>query len=175
EAVREIANRHQCDVLLSAGKYLDILPGGVNKGTTLKKLINAIDFPEDRVLVAGDTYNDHSLFETGYKGVAVGKSEPALLNAVDHMGHVFQATKEGAGGILEAMQHFESFRGYHPVREKEVKKKDISNKQLLMVYHRLPFDIVTENGKPKRVPPVAPMASSLRCSAFSIRAGRAYG
>src|SRR5690606_9458914 len=53
EAVREIAGRHQCDVLLSAGKYLDILPGGVNKGTTLKKLIKAIGFPEDHVLVAG--------------------------------------------------------------------------------------------------------------------------
>lgn len=156
QTVHEIASRHQCDVLLSAGKYLDILPGGVNKGTTLKKLIQAIGFPEDQVLVAGDTYNDYSLFETGYSGVAVGKSEPALLAAVDHMDHVFQATKEGAGGILEAIQHFEPFRGYYPVREKEVTKKEISNKQLLMVYHRLPFDIITENGKPKRVPPRSP-------------------
>ena len=156
EAVREIAGRHQCDVLLSAGKYLDILPGGVNKGTTLKKLIKAIGFPEDHVLVAGDTYNDYALFETGYKGVAVGKSEPALLEAVAHMDNVFQATQEGAGGILEALQHFEPFRVFHPAKEKEVKKKDISNTQLLMVYHRLPFDIVTENGQPKRVPPRSP-------------------
>ncbi len=156
QAVHEIASHHQCDVLLSAGKYLDILPGGVNKGTTLKKLIKSIDFPEDRVLVAGDTYNDFSLFETGYKGVAVGKSEPALLTAVGHMDHVFQATIEGAGGILEAMQHFEPFRGFHPIREKEIKNKAISNKQLLMVYHRLPFDIITENGIPKRVPPRSP-------------------
>src|SRR5690606_38274689 len=71
DAVRDIANRYQCDVLLSAGRYLDILPGGVNKGTTLKKLVKLIGFPEDQVLVAGDTYNDYSLFETGYKGVAV--------------------------------------------------------------------------------------------------------
>ena len=155
-AVREIANQHQCDVLLSAGKYLDILPGNVNKGTTLKKLVQLIGFPEDKVLVAGDTYNDYSLFQTGYKGVAVGKSEPALLAAVDDMDHVFQATKEGAGGILEAMRHFEPFRGYHPAQDRVVKKKEISNKQLLMVYHRLPFDIVTENGKPKRVPPRSP-------------------
>ncbi|MFB2118863.1 glucosylglycerol-phosphate synthase [Parapedobacter sp. 2B3] len=155
-AVREIANQHQCDVLLSAGKYLDILPGGVNKGSTLKKLVQLTGFPEDKVLVAGDTFNDYSLFETGYKGVAVGSSEPVLLAAVDHMAHVFKATKEGAGGILEAMQHFEPFRDYHPTQDKVVKKKDTHNKQLLMVYHRLPFDIVNENGKPKRVPPRSP-------------------
>src|SRR5690606_40497199 len=67
-AVREIANQHHCDVLLSAGKYLDILPGGVNKGTTLKKPIQLIGFPEDNELVAGDTYNDYSLIQTAYKG-----------------------------------------------------------------------------------------------------------
>ena len=155
-AVRKIADQHRCDVLLSAGKYLDILPAGVNKGSTLKKLIELIDFPGDNVLVAGDTYNDFSLFQTGFKGVAVGKSEPALLDAINHMDHVFQATKEGAGGILEAIRHFEPFRAYYPKPDKPAKKKDNSNRQLLMVYHRLPFDIVTENGTPKRVPPRSP-------------------
>src|SRR5690606_25254473 len=95
DAIREIAGGYQCDVLLSAGKYLDILPGGVNKGATLKRLIGLIGFPEERVLVAGDTFNDFSLFETGYKGVAVGRSEPALITAVENMDNVFQATKEG--------------------------------------------------------------------------------
>src|SRR5690606_36899088 len=52
DAIREIAGGYQCDVLLSAGKYLDILPVGVNKGATLKRLIGLIGFPEERVLVA---------------------------------------------------------------------------------------------------------------------------
>src|SRR5690606_8405118 len=120
---------YRCDVLLSAGKYLDILPAGVNKGSTLTKLVRLIDFPENKVLVAGDTYNDHSLFETGYKGVAVGKSEPALLAAVENMASVFCATQEGAGGILEAIQHFNSFREYFPIQEKAIAKKDSNNKQ----------------------------------------------
>ena len=155
-AIKEIARTYQCDVLLSAGKYLDILPGGVNKGTTLTRLIQLMEFPEDHVLVAGDTYNDYSLFETGYKGVAVGKSEPALLKAVEKMTTVYQAEKEGAGGILEAMEHFECFRDYHTVQEKAVAKTELDNKQLLMVYHRLPFDIVLAAGKPKRIPPRSP-------------------
>lgn len=155
-AIKKIVDAFQCDVLLSAGKYLDVLPGGVNKGTTLTRLIQLIGFPEDKVLVAGDTYNDYSLFETGYKGVAVGKSEPALLNAVKKMTNVYRATKEGAGGILEAMKHFEYFHDYHPAQEKPISKKNINNKQLLMVYHRLPFDIELSKGEPKRIPPRSP-------------------
>ena len=155
-AIKEIADGYQCDVLLSAGKYLDILPGGVNKGTTLIRLIQLIGFSENMVLVAGDTYNDYSLFETGYKGVAVGRSEPALIEAVEKMTNVYQATKEGTGGILEAMKHFKCFHDYHPAQEKKVAKKNLNNKQLLMVYHRLPFDIVLSQGKPKRIPPRSP-------------------
>ncbi|GGG89063.1 alpha,alpha-trehalose-phosphate synthase [Parapedobacter pyrenivorans] len=154
--IKGIADAHQCDVLLSAGKYLDILPGGVNKGTTLMQLIQFIGFPEDKILVAGDTYNDYSLFTTGYRGVAVGQSEPALMEAVKKMPSVYRATEEGAGGILEAMEHFECFRSYRVARKKTIAKKDINNKQLLMVYHRLPFDIEVSQGKTKRIPPRSP-------------------
>src|SRR3546814_405998 len=72
DEVKKVADQYNCDVLLSAGKYLDILPGGVNKGNTLTQLVKMMDFPEDQVLVAGDTLNDLSLYDTGYKGVVVG-------------------------------------------------------------------------------------------------------
>src|SRR5690606_2181839 len=64
DEVKKIAEEYDCDVLLSAGKYLDILPGGVNKGHTLRQLVNMMDFPDDHVLVAGDTLNDLSLYDT---------------------------------------------------------------------------------------------------------------
>src|SRR5690606_12191455 len=50
--VKHIAEQYNCDVLLSADRYLDILPKGVSKGDTLKKLIQLLGFPADRVLVA---------------------------------------------------------------------------------------------------------------------------
>ncbi len=39
-----------------------------------------MNFPEGKILVAGDTLNDKSLYDTQYKGVVVGSSEPALLD-----------------------------------------------------------------------------------------------
>jgi HAD superfamily hydrolase (TIGR01484 family) len=67
-----------CDVLHSAGKYLDVLPKGINKGSTLTKLINYLNEDTEKVLVAGDTLNDLAMFECGFKGVVVGNAETAL-------------------------------------------------------------------------------------------------
>jgi hydroxymethylpyrimidine pyrophosphatase-like HAD family hydrolase len=60
----------------------------------------------DWLLVAGDTLNDLSLFETGLKGVAVGNSERKLLEAIDGFDWVHRASAEGAAGIAEAIRHF---------------------------------------------------------------------
>ncbi len=94
------------DCLLSAETYFDVLPRGVSKGPTLLKLLRALGLPEERVLVAGDTMNDLSLFQTGLNGVAVGNSEPRLLEAISGLGRVYRARRHGAGGIFDALEHF---------------------------------------------------------------------
>jgi hydroxymethylpyrimidine pyrophosphatase-like HAD family hydrolase len=94
------------DCLLSAGRYLDVLPAGVAKGPTLVRLLRELALPTDRVLVAGDTMNDLSLFETGFNGVAVGNSEPDLLDAVARFPWVYQSPLPGAAGISDAIRHF---------------------------------------------------------------------
>lgn len=94
------------DCLLSAGMYLDVLPRGIAKGPTLLQLLHALELPLDRVLVAGDTLNDLSLFETGLKGVAVGNSEPALLRAIADFHWVYRSPLHGAAGIADALRHF---------------------------------------------------------------------
>lgn len=156
-AIKAIASSYDCDVLLSAGQYLDILPGGVNKGSTLKQLIRRLDFPEEMVLVAGDTMNDLSLYETGFKGVVVGSAEDDLYKATEKSATVYHAKNQGAGGILESMKHFPAFQSYY----KEAKKSVTNNKQqgkpqLLMVYHRLPFDKELVGDKEVRIPPKSP-------------------
>lgn len=99
--------RHlNCDLIMSADKFADVLPKGVNKGSTLKRYIELINYPGNDVLVAGDTFNDLSLFETGYKAVAVGNSEQGLIGATKNKPNVYHAKNEGAGGILEALEHF---------------------------------------------------------------------
>lgn len=93
--------------LTSADLYFDVLPRGVNKGETLLKVLEHEQLPHARVLCAGDTMNDLSLFQTGLKGVAVGNAEPRLREAVEPLNNVYRAKRSGAGGILEAIEHFD--------------------------------------------------------------------
>ena len=65
-------------MLHSADRYLDILPRGTQKGSTLTALVDALALEPSRVLVAGDTLNDLSMYGEGFPGVCVGESEPAL-------------------------------------------------------------------------------------------------
>jgi HAD superfamily hydrolase (TIGR01484 family) len=96
-----------CDLLYSADLYLDVLPPGVNKGSSLRRLVQHLGLDPEHVLVAGDTLNDLSMFTHGFKGVCVGESEPALLQATAGLGHVFHASAPGCDGILQALQHFD--------------------------------------------------------------------
>jgi len=93
--------------LMSANVFFDVLPPGVNKGATLLKLIEHEGFAPERVLCAGDTMNDLSLFETGLRSVAVGNAEAALRQAIAPLGNVYSAHRHGAGGIVEALSHFD--------------------------------------------------------------------
>jgi len=93
------------DCLLSADTYLDVLPRGISKGPTLLQLIGHLQMPPQDVLVAGDTLNDLSLFETGLAGVAVGNSEPALRERLAGLRNVYQSPRPGAAGILDAVRH----------------------------------------------------------------------
>jgi HAD superfamily hydrolase (TIGR01484 family) len=107
--LHKVADTINCDVIKSAGKFVDILPHGVNKGYSLKQLINLLNISPAHILVAGDTMNDLSLYETGYKGVVVGEAEKDLLEATTSMNHVYQASRPGCGGILEAFDYFRIF------------------------------------------------------------------
>ena len=96
DAVREL----DCDLLYSANLYLDILPKGVNKGSTLRGLVEVLGISDEDVLVAGDTLNDLSMYEHGFIGVCVGDSEPALLSETENRARVYHADQPGCGGIL---------------------------------------------------------------------------
>lgn len=105
-AAREIESAGYT-ALISAGVFFDVLPRGVDKGRTLLALLAHEGIPHERVLCAGDTLNDLSLFATGLKGVAVANAEPELKTAIETFTNVYKAAREGAGGIREAIDHFE--------------------------------------------------------------------
>lgn len=103
DAGRARAQEMGFDALISAEMYFDVLPRGVSKGPSLRRLVAHLDLDPGGVLAAGDTMNDHSMLVCGLPAVAVGGSEPALLAALNGHATVYQARAIGAAGIAEAI------------------------------------------------------------------------
>jgi len=114
--IKELVSVLKCDVIYSAGKFLDILPNGVNKGSSLQKLVRHLNCNINDVLVAGDTLNDLSMYQCGFKGVVVGRPEKKLAEATAGMEDVYHANAAGAGGILEALHYFKGFVNDHELK-----------------------------------------------------------
>ncbi len=144
-----------CNALFSNHKYLDILPRGVNKGRTLSRLVKHLNVDPEAVLVAGDTLNDLSMYEHGFKGVCVGESEPDLLDATMHRARVLHAGATGCGGILEAFEHF-GYLGHLGIEAEAPDYMNRGKSDLVIVYHRLPYEEVVENGELIRRRPKSP-------------------
>lgn len=152
EVVRKRLAHLAVDVLRSAERYLDVLPRGVSKGASLRRLVGHLGVAPEAILVAGDTLNDLSLFETGFRGVVVGGSEPALVEATAGLPNVIQASRPGAGGILEALDGHPGWApGASPLRDATP-----GDAQLVMVYHRLPFEERLVQGRLVRRPHSSP-------------------
>lgn len=141
-----IAAQLRCELLFSAEKYLDVLPRGVNKGSTLVALVAHLGIDPDTVLVAGDTLNDLSMFAQGFKGVCVGESEAGLLDGTRRMARVLHARRPGCGGILDALSHF-GFLGERSIDSMRNAVQEPGASELVVVYHRLPYEEAIEDGR----------------------------
>lgn len=93
------------DVIQSCDMYLDIVPQGVNKGSSLLNLLNHLSMDHEMTITCGDSLNDLSLFQTGLKSIAVGNSEPKLIAEVKHLDNVYCSIFPGVLGIVDGL-HF---------------------------------------------------------------------
>ncbi|MGP0170603.1 glucosylglycerol-phosphate synthase [Pseudomonas sp. NCHU5208] len=154
--LRKIADELGCDLLYSAELYLDFLPKGVNKGSSLQALADWLELSHDQVLAAGDTLNDLSMLSSSFHGVCVGQSETALLDATRSHSRTLHANRPGCGGILEAFAHF-GFLGEHGIAAERRQAAQPGKAELVMVYHRLPYEEYRNaNGKLQRRRPTSP-------------------
>jgi len=141
--LRSAVDALDCDLLFSAGQYLDVLPRGVGKGVAVRRLADVAGFDLEHIVVAGDTLNDLSMFEAGFRGVVVGAAEPALVQAVRKLPRTIVAEAAGCGGILEAFERHGLRCDGAAVPAEAISYGDA---EVVMVYHRLPYDEVVENG-----------------------------
>ena len=153
--VKTIVDDLGCDLLYSADWYLDVLPPGINKGRTLRALVEHLGWHPEQVIVAGDTLNDLSMYEQGFIGVCVGESEPGLLSSTEKLARVLHAEAPGCGGIIEAIEHF-GFLGRAGLAAEAQELLDPGKSDLVIVYHRLPYEEVIEEGELRRRRPKSP-------------------
>ena len=150
-----------CDLLISAGQFLDVLPRGVNKGSTLLALLEETGLDHERVVVAGDTLNDLSLYHCELKGIVVGGAEEELRAQVQAIGgSSYLAEGPGCEGILEGLLHHGMLgngdSGDATAHAQRATLTPSTERQLIMVYHRLPFDEIRRGDTIHRRPPRSP-------------------
>lgn len=106
-SAKKIVEGMGLDWLISDSRYFDVLPPGISKGPTLERFITEFGMDRAKVLVAGDTLNDLSMFQTGLNGAVVGGAEQALLDATRDISTARKCKAIGAAGIMEAIAAFD--------------------------------------------------------------------
>jgi sucrose-6F-phosphate phosphohydrolase len=111
ERVRPHGENYQ--VVWSSGRDLDILPAASGKGKAIRFLVARLGLDGDRVVVAGDTGNDASMFLEFERGVVVANAKPELLEFARQVvdGRVYCARQPYAAGVEEGLEHYGVLEG----------------------------------------------------------------
>ncbi len=89
-------------VFESSNRYVDVLPDGMGKGELAVFLGEALRIPRARSVVAGDSGNDRSLFETGLSGILPSNALPELVAHVQAPPHI-RSQYPAARGVLDGL------------------------------------------------------------------------
>jgi sucrose phosphatase-like protein len=92
------------DLIYSSKRDLDVVPAGVNKGSAARFLVSRWSIPRKRVIVAGDSGNDRSLLQEGFRGVVVANAHDDLRQIDGDS--VYRASRPFAAGVLEGMRYW---------------------------------------------------------------------
>jgi len=92
-------------LVYSSERDLDVLPANATKGGALRWLCARLGVPLDRVLVAGDTGNDTSMFVLpGVRGITVENALPELYEATVDL-PIYNSRLILADGVLDGLCH----------------------------------------------------------------------
>lgn len=92
-----------CQIIASGESDFDVLPPRAGKGAATLFLADYLGIPLDRTIVAGDSANDHAMFDVAQKGIIVGNARAELRHAVDPA-KVYFAQGACAAGVREGLR-----------------------------------------------------------------------
>lgn len=87
------------ETIYSSERDLDIMPKNVDKGAALEYVLHEVGY-NGKVVVAGDSENDVSLFELGLPAIAVGNACETIRNMGDEP-HIYVASQPASAGVKE--------------------------------------------------------------------------
>lgn len=105
----------QC--ILSFGQYLDILPIRASKGLALRWYAQQWGLALDHILVAGGSGADEDMLRGNTLGVVVANRHDEELSALSDCEGVYFSSRPYAGGIVEAIDHYDFFNGCEEIQE----------------------------------------------------------
>lgn len=88
-------------IYLSGDTFLDIMPKGIEKANSLKKLLQHLNLTTEQMICCGDGFNDLSMIQLAGLGVAMENAEPAVKEAAD-----FVTKSNDEDGVLYVIEKF---------------------------------------------------------------------
>ncbi len=99
------------NVMLSFGQFLDIVPTRASKGQALRYVAQRLEIPLEQMLVSGGSGSDEDMLLGNTQGVIVAnRHHEELSHLTGTEQQIFFAQRAYAGGILEAITHYDFFR-----------------------------------------------------------------
>ena len=123
EEINQLLHQEEQSVnaTISFGQFLDVLPMRASKGLALRYMAAKWDIPLDHILVAGGSGADEDMMRGNTLAVVVGNRHNEELSKLEDAERIYFAKAPGAGGILEALQHYDFFRSCNVPLEQTAK------------------------------------------------------
>ncbi|MBF0289371.1 MAG: HAD-IIB family hydrolase [SAR324 cluster bacterium] len=95
-------------IIYSSGKHLDVLPAKAGKGNAVRYLIKYFGLSMNRLVVAGDSGNDCSMFIPEAKGIVVNNAQQELITFAKKLTPhtVYFSSVPFAAGVLAGLKYF---------------------------------------------------------------------
>lgn len=95
----------ECEIIASGRDDFDVIPKGAGKAAATLFLAENFGVERSRLVVAGDSGNDLSMFLAARHRIAVGNARRELIDALEP-GAFYHARKAHAAGVREGLVHF---------------------------------------------------------------------
>lgn len=93
------------EIIYSSKRDLDILPRGVNKGAAARFVAQELGYPRERVIVAGNSGNDATLFQQGFHGIIVSNADEELKRFAERRENYLSSSSH-ADGVREGLLYW---------------------------------------------------------------------